>query len=185
MNLYPRYFVAMFTSICAMSTASIAHAEKADSQKPMTIDSRSTKIEGKTDTKTLDGSIEIIRGTLLIRGDHCVVTGENGKQIAVLTAAGKGQVSFRQKRDGGPDLWVEGVADRIEYDEANEIVKFFSRANGKYLDGKVVKQDLHAEYFSYDSVKDVFDAVNDVSGQQAVGAQRVKLILPPKTETKK
>jgi lipopolysaccharide export system protein LptA len=55
-----------------------------------------------------------------------------GNQFATLYAAPGGVTKFRQKRDGGKDMWIDGSAsDRIEYDTKTEIAKLFK--NGKYI----------------------------------------------------
>lgn len=159
-----------------------AHAEKADSLKETNIEAEHSTSDGKKSTLTLSGDVTITRGTLLVKAERAVVTeAEAGHRISLLYGGPGGHVRFRQKRDGGPDLWVEGDAERVEYDEKTELVKFISRASVRYLEGQRVTQQQEGEYLSYDSLNDVFVAANTSNGQHVPGAGRVKLTLQPKT----
>jgi lipopolysaccharide export system protein LptA len=60
----------------------------------------------------------LTRGTLLMKSTKAVVKEDpEGYHVRGADSAPGKQATFRQKRDGGPDLWVEGQAERIEYDE--------------------------------------------------------------------
>lgn len=169
--------------LCTTLPLASAFAEKADSLKP--IDLYAEKADAKSNVRTLSGSVLISRGTLTIKADKAVMTeAASGYQSAVLTGAPGKQVFFRQKRDGGPDLWVEGQADRIEYDEKTELVKFISKARIKYLEGKKVTQEQEGEFLSYDSLNDVFVGTNTSSGKTVPGGGLLKITIQPKTEPK-
>ena len=45
------------------------------------------------------------------------------------------QATFRQKRDGGPDLWIEGEAERIEYDEQDRTGETVCEGRVQQLEG--------------------------------------------------
>ncbi|MDE2428164.1 MAG: lipopolysaccharide transport periplasmic protein LptA [Burkholderiales bacterium] len=173
--------IVLVSAICTLTNA--AHAERADSNKEMTIEAEHLVSDGKKNTRVLAGDVIATRGSLLVKADHAVVTeASDGYQSVLLTGKPGHKITFRQKRDGGPDLWVEGEADRAEYDERTEFVKFISRAKVRYLEGKKVTQEQEGEYLSYDSKNDVFVGTNSSDGQQIPGGGRVKLTLQPKTE---
>lgn len=173
------------TSIVSMSIACIlsfsAHAEKADSQKRTNISAEYTEFDGKTNTKTLKGKVELTRGTLLIRAENGVETETpDGGGAVTLSGHAGSQVFFRQKRDGGEDLWIEGLADRVEYDKKTEVVRFISKAQVRYLSQQKVTQEQNGEFLSYDSVNDVFTATNSTSGKRVPGGGRVTITSEPK-----
>ncbi|MDY7540279.1 lipopolysaccharide transport periplasmic protein LptA [Undibacterium sp. RTI2.1] len=165
-------------------THSPAFAEKADSQKMTAITSDRSDRNGKTNVTTLTGDVIIIRGTLIVKAARAVMTETATSTSYVLFSAPGVQVFFRQKRDGGADLWVEGVADRVEYDDKTEITKFISKADVKYLDGTVVTQEQKGEYLSYDSLNDLFVAENNSSGTTVPGSGRTTLFIAPKSDKK-
>ncbi|MFZ6654233.1 lipopolysaccharide transport periplasmic protein LptA [Undibacterium sp. TJN19] len=160
-----------------------AHAEKADSLKDTLIEAGSTQSKGQKGVHVLSNGVLVTRGTLVVKAEKAVLTeSPSGDQFVVLSSGSNGKVTFRQKRDGGTDLWVDGEADRAEYDQSTEVVKFISKAKIRYLEGKKVTQEQEGEYLSYDSKNDVFDGANSTSGKHVDGDGRVKIILHPKTE---
>ncbi|MBR7801632.1 lipopolysaccharide transport periplasmic protein LptA [Undibacterium fentianense] len=157
------------------------YAEKADSQKKTKIDAEHTVYDGKTGTKTLTGNVELTRGTLLIRAESAVETEtkDDGGSVTLLGKNGS-QVFFRQKRDGGTELWIEGSADRVEYDKKTEVVRFIAKANVRYLSESKVTQEQKGEFLSYDSINDIFTATNSASGKRVPGGGRVSITSEPK-----
>lgn len=162
-----------------------ASAEKADSLKKAEFKAEYSIIDGKKNITTLSGHIELTRGTLIVRADRAVATGSTEKsRNFVLHGTTSEQVFFRQKRDGGPDLWLEGAADQVEYDENTEMVKFITKARVRYLEGKRITQEQVGEFLSYDSLNDVFIATNSSSGKHVPGGGRVTLTIEPQIEAK-
>ena len=88
--------------------------------------------------------------------------------------------TFKQKRDGGPDLWVDGQAERIVYDERTEIVKLYSNAVVKQLENGRLTNEMDGEFISYDNRKEVAAVRNDSSGETKPGKGRSTLILAPR-----
>lgn len=170
-------------ALVTLLTASSVHAEKADSLKEMTIEADQFLNNGKTNVSTFSGDVVVVRGTLKVKAEKAVVTKSADEfQHVVLTAKPGAKISFRQKRDGGPDLWVEGESEKAEYDEKTEFVKFLSKAQIRYLDGSKVTQQQEGEFLSYDSKNDVFVGVNSSSGQSVSGGGRIKTTIQPRTE---
>jgi lipopolysaccharide export system protein LptA len=91
--------------------------------------------------------------------------------------------TFRQKRDGGPDLWVEGQAERIEYDERNELVKLFSNAQVRQLENGRLSSEMQGQFISYDNRKEVADVRNDASGETKPGKGRGRIVIAPRRTT--
>jgi lipopolysaccharide export system protein LptA len=179
----PVYWLAAL--LCGLAWTQAALAEKADSYQDMHVTGEQWTLDNKRKVLTLGDAVQIVRGTLHVKADKGVVTGPDGNRYAVLTASPGKQVFFRQKRDGGPDEWVEGVADRVEYDEKTEIVKFISRANVKSLEGKKVTNEQKGEFLSYDSVNDYFVGANSTSGKHVPGAGVLEMTISPKQEDPK
>jgi len=175
-------FLTFFCSALFLTATltSSAHAEKADSQKKTLINAEHTVYDGKTGTKTLAGNVELTRGTLLIKAENAVETETSDGGMVTLSGKPGSQVFFRQKRDGGPDLWIEGSADRVEYDKKTEVVKFIAKANVRYLSQQKMTQEQNGEFLSYDSINDVFTATNSTSGKRVPGGGRVTITSEPK-----
>ncbi len=169
-------------AVAALSLASLsASAEKADSLKQAKIDFGDAHIDEVTQTRVFTGNVVLSRGTLLIKADKAVMKeSPEGYMSVILTAASGQPATFRQKRDGGPDLWVEGQAQRIEYDERTELVKLFSNAVVKQLEGKRMTSEVNGPFISYDNRTEQANVHNDASGESKPGGGRGTIIIAPR-----
>jgi lipopolysaccharide export system protein LptA len=156
-----------------------AWGERADSLKQAEITYRTLDVDEVNGVRILTDAV-LTRGTLTMKADKAVLKeSPEGYMSVTLTAEPGKLATFRQKRDGGPDLWVEGQAQRIEYDERNELVKLFSNAVVKELENGKLSSEVDGEFISYDNRKEVAAVRNDASGDSKPGGGRGKLILAP------
>ena len=174
----------LLAAVCLSLLSLAASAERADSLKQAIINFDSGDVDEVTQTRILTGNVVVTRGTLSLKADRALVKETPEGYMTVTLTSNPGKVAtFRQKRDGGPDLWVEGQAQRIEYDERSEMVKLFADAVVKELESKRVTNEIIAPFISYDNRKEVASVRNDASGQSKVGGGRGTLILSPKRTT--
>ena len=182
--LSPRQMIHSLLLVGFLTSAALpAHAEKADSKKEMVIEADHLTSDGKTNVTTAFGDVHITKGSLVVRAERAIATKspDEFQNVKLFSKAG-GKVSFRQKRDGGPDLWVEGEAEHAEYDEKTELIKFISAAKVRYLEGTKVTDEQEGEYLSYDSKNDVFVGSNTSSGKAVSGSGRIRLTIQPKAD---
>jgi lipopolysaccharide export system protein LptA len=158
-----------------------AMAEKADALKPVNIDfTGDSHIDQVTQTYTVTGNVVITRGTMTLKSDRAEVKeSPEGYKTVILTASPGKLATFRQKRDGGPDLWSDGQAQRIEYDERADVVKLFSNAIVRQLEGSRVSNEVRGAFISYNNRTEVADVRNDASGENKPGNGRSTIILQP------
>ncbi|MDP5008433.1 MAG: lipopolysaccharide transport periplasmic protein LptA [Glaciimonas sp.] len=179
-------FSAFSFLVLQLAAAPIAHAEKADTLKPSNIEADQFTLDDVKQIKTFTGNVILTRGTLLMKADKVVVTTDPaGYQFAVLYAAQTPNsfATFRQKRDGGPDLWIDGqAADRIEYDDKTEIVKIYKNAQMRRLEGTKPTDVVNGEFISYDSRAEFYSVNNTADGTSKPGAGRIKAVIQPKTK---
>lgn len=158
-----------------------ASAEKADAGKQAEILYNTLHVDEVTQTSTLTGDVVVTKGTLVLRAEKAVVKQTPEDDMLVTLNAGTGKLaSFRQKRDGGPDLWVEGEAQRIEYDERTAVMKLFGSAKIRQTEGGRTTLENQAEFISYDSLREVFVARNEANGESKTGGTRGKMIIAPR-----
>ena len=158
-----------------------ASAEKADALKPLNIEFDKAGVDQVTQNYVATGNVIITRGTMILKSDRAEVKeAPDGYHTFILTADPGKFATFRQKRDGGPDLWDEGQAQRIEYDERNDLVKLFSKAVIRQLEGTKVTQEMDSEFISYDNRKEVLVGRNDASGADKPGGGRGSITLQPR-----
>lgn len=171
-----KQLAAAFLSLAALC----AHAERADSLKQAKVDAVSIDIDQVTGNHIATGDVVITRGTLTIKADKAVVSETpEGYMMVTLTSNPGKFATFRQKQDGGPDMWVEGQASRIEYDERTEVVKLFNDAVVKQLENGRLTNEMDGQYIAYDNRKEVAAVRNDASGVTK-GNGRSTLIIEPR-----
>lgn len=168
-------FCALLSLACVPAVA-----ERADQFKPAEVNFDSLDVDDVTRTSVATGNVVVTKGTLVLKSDKAVIKeSPEGYMHLVLTSSGK-PATFRQKRDGGPDLWVEGEAVRIEYDERADVIKLFDNAKIRQLEGKNPTDQFQSEYISYDSRKEQLVSRNDPSGVGKAGQGRGTMIIAPR-----
>lgn len=172
-----KYFAATAALLLAMGAS---HAEKADSYKPTEIQYDTADLDDVKQIRTLRGNVVLTRGTLRMKSDKAVVTQDpEGYQYVTLTGVPGKPATFRQKRDGEGEQWVEGEAERIDYDGRIELVKLYSKARIKRLEGNRPSDEVAGEFISYDSRKEYFAVRNTVTGDSKPGAGRGTMVIQP------
>jgi len=168
-----------------LAVVGLVHAEKADFDKPTNVEADQMEYDDVKQINTFIGQVVLTRGTLVMKaGKMVVVTDPAGYQFATAYAAPGQLARFRQKRDGGPDLWVEGEAEKMEYDGKTEVVKLFSKAHVRRLEGKQPTDEVNGEFISYDSRAEFYSVNNTASGESKPGAGRIKAVIQPRGENK-
>lgn len=163
-----------------------AHAERADADKPTNIEADQMTADDIKQVTIFTGNVIVTKGTVLIKAAKAVLVQDpEGYQYVTLYAAPGKLASMRQKLDGGPDLWMEGYGEKIEYDNKNEVVKFFTRARVKRLQGSVVTDDVTGEYIAYDGKTENYRVNNTSEGVSKPGAGRVKAVIQPREKKTK
>lgn len=162
----------------------LAHAEKADSQKPLSIRAESQTYDGNKKITVYTGSVHMQKGTLDTHAARLEVSdGPHGGKIGTLFGSRDKLVTYRQKRDGGPDLWVEGEAKEIVYDDTLELIKLFNQAKLVLFDGKKRTHESSGIYISYDSYTDVMSVNNTVHGVSVPGAGYTNAVIYPSNKS--
>ncbi len=175
------FFISLLLLGVSVGASGVAHAEKADSEKPTLIDSDQLTYDDVKQVNVATGNVVLTRGTLLMKADRVVVTTDpSGYQYATLYADPGKLATFRQKRDGGPDLWIDGHAERIEYDGKTEVTKLFSKAQMRRLQGDKPTDEVNGEFISYDSRTEFYSVNNTVNGTSQSGAGRIRAVIQPR-----
>ncbi|EEO28227.1 lipopolysaccharide transport periplasmic protein LptA [Oxalobacter paraformigenes] len=161
--------------------ASNAAAERADANKPTNIEADQMTSDDVKQITTFTGNVVVTKGTLLIKaGKAVIVEDPEGYQFITLYAAPGKLASLRQKQDAGPDIWIEGYGEKIEYDNKKEVAKFFTRARVKRLQGTKITDDITGEFISYDGKTEYYSVYNTNEGVSKPGAGRVKAVIQPR-----
>jgi lipopolysaccharide export system protein LptA len=159
-----------------------AAAEKGDSEKQIDVTSNSSQSDDVKGTRVFVGNVVLTQGTLIMKGTKLIVTeSPDGWQFATMYATPGGLATMRQKRDGGPDLWMEGEAvDRITYDQKTSIATLYTKAKVRRLTGPKMTEEADGAYLSYNSQTEYVTGANSESGESTQGDGRVIVHLQPK-----
>lgn len=162
-------------------------AERADRDKPTNVEADQMLYDESKQVNTFIGNVVLTRGTLMMRAEKLIIKQDAaGYQYATMYAPSGGLTTFRQKRDGGKDLWIEGhAADRIEYDTKTEIAKLYKKAYIKMLDSGKPTDEVEGEFISYDTRAEFYTVNNTASGESKPGGGRVRAIIQPREKEAK
>lgn len=162
-----------------------AWAEKADADKPTNVEADQMAYDDVKQINTFTGNVMLTRGTLIMRAHKLVVSQDpQGYQYATLVAPAGGLATFRQKRDAGPNQWIEGQAERIEYDGKSEVVKLYSKALIRRLEGSKPTDEVEGEFIAYDSRAEFFTVNNTPTGISKPGSGRIRAVIQPRSDAK-
>ncbi|HAF55427.1 MAG TPA: lipopolysaccharide transport periplasmic protein LptA [Thauera sp.] len=169
---------ALFSTAIALAGASQhAQAEKADRDQPVNIEADRLTVDDRNKVHIFEGNVILTQGTLVIRGDKLVVTQDAaGFQNGVATASGNRLATFRQRRDGSTE-YVEGEAERIEYDSRSEKAKLFNRAKVTSGGDQVI-----GHYIEYDAITENYLATNAPGSKPGTAPSRVRAVIQPKSD---
>ena len=167
--------LAAATALAAMCllAAAPAFAERADRDKPVSIESDSMTADEAKKTATFEGKVVLTQGSLIIRAERIVVRQDSdGFQYGVATG---NPATFRYKQEGSAG-YIDGQASRIEYDSRADRVEFFNEARLRRDSG----DDIRGDFISYDARSERFTVKSAVEASGANREGRVRATIVPK-----
>ena len=179
-NKQPHCLAGLALCIIISVSAIHARAEQADRKKPINIEFDVATVDQNKLVRTLEGNVVLTQGTMRFAAERMIIKeDEAGFVIAQAFGGPNSQIAFRQKRDGTSDF-MEGVADRAEFDDKADTLKLLSRA--RLRSGG---DELKGEYIYYNSATEVLQARNAIPGTignaaPASGAARPTITIQPK-----
>jgi len=111
----------------------------------------------------------------MLRADHVEVT-QNANGLDKVNATGR-PVAFRQKMDGS-DEFIEGFADRVEFDGVNRQLELIGQARLRRG-----SDELRGTQISYNANTEFFKVVGQPDAKTPSG--RVRAVIRPKPRTEK
>lgn len=140
--------LGFLTGLCAAMLTLPAYAEKADRSKPVNLEADTVTLDDVKKTSVYQGNVVLSQGTLTLRADRVQIT-QNDAGLDKLNATGR-PVAFRQKIEGR-DEFIEGFAERIEYDSVNSQLELIGQAQlrrgGDELRGNQISYNANTEFY--------------------------------------
>ncbi len=155
-NKQARRCVALILMAIGLLPA-VTRAEQADRTKPINIEFDVATLDQNKRVRTLEGNVILTQGTMRFTAERMIVKEDDAGAVTAEAFGGpKGQIAFRQKREGSAEF-MEGFADRAEFDDKADTLKLLSRARLKSG-----ADELKGEYIYYNSATEVMQARNAI-----------------------
>lgn len=164
-----------------LSASPSAQAERADKNKPMNLEADSAKFDDVRQIMVMEGRVLVTKGTLVLRAARIEQREDpEGNQFMVATAKPGEQVFFRQKREG-LDEFMEGEADRIDYDGKADTVRLAGKAVMRRLRGAVLADESIGSLIVFNNTTETMN-INGSLATASTPSQRVRMMLSPKAD---
>jgi lipopolysaccharide export system protein LptA len=163
-------------------TVGPAQAEKADRTKPMVVEAdQPGTVDLQRQIVVFNGNVVIAQGTMTIRAERVEVReAPDGYRSASAAGTTARPASYRQKRDGA-DEFVEAVAERIEFDQRADTLRFIGHAQVRRLRGAQVIDEIAGSTIVWDNRAEVFSVQGGASSPSNPSG-RVRAVLTPRSE---
>jgi lipopolysaccharide export system protein LptA len=180
MPLTPRFlFTARLGAVLMAGLVSVgtAQAERADRNQPMNAEADALRYDDANKTSVFTGNVVITKGTIIIRGAKVEVRQDpQGNQFGVVTGS---PAFFRQKRDGLEEF-IEGQAQRIEYDSKADTVRFTGSAVLRRFKGVQLNDETSGGVIAYNNANDTFTVDGGPASSTPTNPSgRVRAMLTP------
>lgn len=162
----------LFALVAALAALPAA-AERSDRDKEIVIGADRSVGDDANKVITLTGNVVVTQGSMRITAAKMLLK-EDAKGNKTYVASGT-PVTFRQKRDK-VDEWIEGTAERAEFDDRNDMLRLYNNARVRSN-----QNELTGDFISYDMKRELAEVSGAPPGQVAPPNSRVKvIIMPPK-----
>ncbi|MSP86859.1 MAG: lipopolysaccharide transport periplasmic protein LptA [Methylotenera sp.] len=161
--------------IACLSFSSLVLAESADRDKPIDLEADTVKVDDAKQISTYSGSVILTQGTLVIRADTLIVR-EDTAGFQHSTSLGN-PTTFKQKLEGKEE-YMQGSAQRIEYDGRMDKVQLYTKAWVKRGEDIV-----HGDYISYDANAEYAEVIGGTKSTDGLTSSgRVRAVIQPKNK---
>lgn len=173
MHKFQLFLITLLLSVASLSV----NAEKADKDQPIELEADTVTVNDAKKTSIYTGNVILIQGTLVIHADKLVVR-EDAGGFQHGTSYGN-PTTFKQKREGKNE-YMEGSAQRIEYDGRMDKIQLYTKAWVKRAEDIV-----HGDYIMYDANAEYSEVIGggSKSATSATPTGRVKAIIQPKNKS--
>ena len=159
-----------------LSTLIFSKTVNSDESKDLAlrVDADSLKHDDKNLITTFKGNVVMVRNNLTIKGELLQLKQtENGLSYGHIIGS---PAKFKQKRDLDGE-WIEGEANRLDYDERDSMFFLSGNASLKRKKNGEIKDEVSGDKLSYSSITDVYKA------ETTPGKTRTRMtLMPRKTE---
>jgi lipopolysaccharide export system protein LptA len=158
----------------------IANAEKADQDKPIILEAEKVSVNDVQQVYDLKGQVLLIKGSIIVTGEdgHIQVDPE-GYELVDVKGSADTTASFRQRREGPADEFIQGRGTQVTYNAKTEILTITGDASLKRSLNMQMLDQLQGWKIEYDDIKERY-RVTPPANAKAEDLPLARAILSPR-----
>ena len=147
--------ILLCLALSALLACDIAHAEKADQDKPIILEAEKVSVNDVQQIYDLQGQILLIKGSIVVTGEdgHIQVDPE-GYEFVDVKGSSETTASFRQRREGPADEYMQGRGTQVTYNAKTEVLMITGDASLKRSLNMQMLDQLQGWKIEYDDIKE-------------------------------
>lgn len=140
-------------AFCPLLIDNLAHAEKADQDKPIILEAEKVSVNDVQQIYDLKGQILLIKGSIVVTGEdgHIQVDPE-GYEFVGVKGSTDATASFRQRREGPADEYMQGRGAQVTYNAKTEILTITGDASLRRSLNMQMLDQLQGWKIEYDDI---------------------------------
>ena len=132
-----------------------AHAEKADQDKPIILEAEKVSVNDVQQIYDLKGQVLLIKGSIIVTGeDGRIQVDPEGYEFVDVKGSRDTTASFRQRREGPADEYMQGRGAHVTYNAKTEMLTITGNANLKRSLNMQMLDQLQGWKIEYDDIKE-------------------------------
>ena len=177
-NMYRLLHIGFTLSLLVLSP--IANAEKADQDKPIILEAEKVSVNDVQQVYDLKGQVLLIKGSIIVTGEdgHIQVDPE-GYELVDVKGSADTTASFRQRREGPADEFIQGRGTQVTYNAKTEILTITGEASLKRSLNMQMLDQLQGWKIEYDDIKERY-RVTPPANAKAEDLPLARAILSPR-----
>jgi len=160
MNRLLTRFALLSSIICGLLSPLSAHAEKADQDKPIILEAEKVSVDDVKQIYDLNGQVLLIKGSIVVTGeDGHIAVDPQGYEFVDVLGSPEAVASFRQRREGLANEFMQGRGAQVTYDAKTEFLTLTGDASLKRLLNMQLLDQLKGWKIEYDDIKQYYRVV--------------------------
>ncbi|HQR83628.1 MAG TPA: lipopolysaccharide transport periplasmic protein LptA [Polynucleobacter sp.] len=170
----------LLSCCCFIFCIQVAYAEKADQDKPIILEAGKVSINDVQQIYDLEGELILIKGSILITGEKGnIKVDPEGYEYVDVKGNANTTASFRQKREGPADEFMQGRGQTVVYNAKTELLTLTGDASLKRLDNMQMIDQLRGWKIDYDDVTQYYQ-VSPQANAKPDDLPQARAILSPR-----
>lgn len=137
-----------------------AYAEKADQDKPLILEAEKVSVNDVKQVYDINGQVLLVKGSIIVTGeDGHIAVDPQGYEFVDMIGTPEAVASFRQRREGLAEEFMQGKGAQVTYDAKTEYLTITGDASLKRLLNMQMLDQLKGWRIEYDDVKQYYRVI--------------------------